>query len=243
MAKDNPKKQAAAANGVKKRPAFTFASIKSEMIEVIVGSSKQKYCIHKDILCASSPVFQRRCNREAKGTKALHIELLDSNPTHFDVYVEWLYFDQLFTVETENNYKGMNWDIFLSVYLLGYKLQDQKFKDACVDIAFNNPTDRELLKLTSQTKAMYKELPPSDQYRRLFVEFWAYSANENWFAPANAKHLRDAPMEFFRDVAKASIRITDGCAGSFGVRYFDQFKPKRSDFCDESKDTTNENKV
>ncbi|KKY17596.1 putative btb poz domain containing protein [Diplodia seriata] len=235
-----PTAKRAPANGVKKRSALTFTTFKSGIIEVVVGQNQQKYDIHKDLLCSSSPFFRKACNgnREARERR---VELPAETPAYFDVYVQWLYSDQLLLKheDEKNDNPKVDSDLFLGVYLLGNKLLDRKFKEACVDIAFqsfdldNYPQD--WVMSVDHAKTLYSALPSSDPYRRLYVKLWAYWSLPSWFDPEDNADAREAPMEFFRNVAKSitelAIKYTDhdkfaGC------------KPKRSEFYEESKDTT-----
>ncbi|KAL1642370.1 hypothetical protein SLS58_005444 [Diplodia intermedia] len=214
------------ANGVKKRSALTSTTFKSGIIEIVVGKKQQKYDIHKDLLCSSSPFFRKACNGNWKEARERRVELPEDTPECFDVYVQWLYSDQLFLKheDEENDYEKIDWDLFLGVYLLGDKLLDRKFKEACVDIAFQS-IDHEIA--ADHAKTLYNALPPSDPYRRLYVRFWAYWAKPYWFDPEDNADATDAPLEFFRDVAKATTELFIDCNDH---DKFKKYKPERCEF-------------
>ncbi|OMP88204.1 hypothetical protein BK809_0002961 [Diplodia seriata] len=234
-----PAAKKAPANGVKKRSALTSTTFKSGIIEVVVGKSQQKYDIHKDLLCSSSPFFRKACNGNWKEARERRVELPEDTPECFDVYVQWLYSDQLLVKHKDK--EEVDSDLFLGVYLLGNKLLDRKFKEACVDIAFqsfdldNYPQD--WIISADHAKTLYSALPSSDPYRRLYVRFWAYWAEPSWFDPEDNADAREAPLEFFRDVAKGATELYTDCND---YNKFRRYKPKRWDFYEESEDTTTE---
>ncbi|KAL1622851.1 hypothetical protein SLS54_004871 [Diplodia seriata] len=242
MTKDScPTAKKAPANGVKKRSALTPTTFKSGIIEVVVGKNQQKYDIHKDILCSCSPFFRKACNGNWKEAREHRVELPEDTPEYFDVYVQWLYSGQLLLKHEveENDYQVVDWDLFLGVYLLGNKLLDRKFKEACVDIAFQSfdeERDPDAWHVrANHAGTLYSALPSSDPYRRLYVKFWAYCALSSWFDPEDNADAREAPMEFFRDVAKVTAELCFHCSD------YDKltgYQPKRSEFYEESKDTT-----
>ncbi|KAK0654592.1 hypothetical protein DIS24_g5050 [Lasiodiplodia hormozganensis] len=203
-----------------------MADLTSEIIQVDVGSGQRKYYIHKDILCASSPFFAKACNGNWKEARERRIELPEDEPECFDKYVQWLYFNELFVEERKNDCEALRWGDWLDAYLLGDKLLDQKFKDACFDIVYNQYENGGTLSPSDQAKLLYENLPESDPYLRLYVYVSAYWTTLDDFDPEVSADAANAPMEFFRDVAKALVQIRDMADSS----NLEATKLTRSDF-------------
>lgn len=92
----------------------------------------------------------------------------------------------------------------LLCFKLGDKLLDITFKNAVIDAMI------ESFKIhgqfpRSQAKYIYKALPESSAYRRLYLDVWAWVGGGAWYKPGG--DIDHAPRQFFVDLAKRQHEI------------------------------------
>ncbi len=68
---------------------FNFAS--SKVISVLVGPDKKAYTLHKDLLCAHSPFFQKCLESSFLEKKQDQVELPEDSPEVFEHFINWIY--------------------------------------------------------------------------------------------------------------------------------------------------------
>ncbi|GME35465.1 BTB/POZ domain containing protein [Neofusicoccum parvum] len=179
------------------------SSLKSKIISVAVGGQTEPFLIHQDILCASSPFFRNACNGGWKESEEGFVTLPSHSPETFEVYVQWLYFGNMFVEDQKDDYENLDWDIFIDAYILGDKLLDVDFRNALIDLAIRVEVHFDQIP-HNHAKAAYSGLPESDPYCRLYVDMHTWEIASSWYSDVNNKDATDAPMEFFRDVAKTA---------------------------------------
>jgi len=60
-------------------------------VDIYVGESKHRFHIHKELLCAKVPYFQKMFEGRFKEAVEQKADLPDDNPAAFSLFVEWLY--------------------------------------------------------------------------------------------------------------------------------------------------------
>ncbi|KAJ9603687.1 hypothetical protein H2200_011873 [Cladophialophora chaetospira] len=63
----------------------------SQLITILVGKDKARYCIHKDILVSASPFFSKCLASGMKETETNTIELPEENCRFFNAFSSWMY--------------------------------------------------------------------------------------------------------------------------------------------------------
>ena len=70
-------------------PSLNFAS--SKVITILVGPSKASYTLHKDLLCAHSPFFERCLSSGFLERQKDQVELPEDSPEVFEHLIDWVY--------------------------------------------------------------------------------------------------------------------------------------------------------
>ena len=70
-------------------PSLNFAS--SKVITILVGPSKASYTLHKDLLCAHSPFFERCLGTCFLERQKDQVELPEDSPEVFEHFINWVY--------------------------------------------------------------------------------------------------------------------------------------------------------
>lgn len=80
---------------------------KSHIIEVVVGSSKEKFYVHKDVICAASPFFRRCLENDMKEASTSTVYLPEDNPEAFQCILKWVYSKVIETPKARESYNSM----------------------------------------------------------------------------------------------------------------------------------------
>ncbi|THY33022.1 hypothetical protein D6D01_02392 [Aureobasidium pullulans] len=80
----------------------------SPMITVRVGPKRQKFCIHKGVLCSNSEYFTKALSGQFKEAKTNIIELDDINVMLFKILVAWLYTGKLTYESSDQDVSARN---------------------------------------------------------------------------------------------------------------------------------------
>ncbi|CAK1363184.1 unnamed protein product [Cercospora beticola] len=171
---------------------------------ITVGETKQHFYVHEPVLRAASRFFEAALDKEWLERQTRVVNLPESNPEAFTVYVNWLYFGRLFVDDEPSvppESKQM-FEILVRAYVLGDQLLDVAFKDAAVD-AFGQET----LKLYEGIRylpgaiprhLLYENSLPTAPLRRLVVRRLTMFQNAS-----NIKE--DEPSAFLHDVIQALV--------------------------------------
>src|SRR5256885_15260721 len=102
--------------------SLSFAS--SKVITVLVGPSKASYTIHKDLLCAHSPFFEK-CLKSSFLEKAKdQVELPEDAPEVFEHFINWIYREDVFELTSETAM-----ELAIRTYVFADKLCMPAFKN------------------------------------------------------------------------------------------------------------------
>ena len=72
-----------------------LSRLSGDSIKVLVGSNQELFTVHKNLICASSPFFERAMSGEWAESATQTIEMPDDEPGIFALYIYWLYYNKL----------------------------------------------------------------------------------------------------------------------------------------------------
>lgn len=135
--------------------------------------------MNEEKIRASSKFFDKALNAEWKEGRERTIELPESDPEAFNIYLHWLYSGKLFVKddnETATN-EGKAQRKLTRSYLIGDKLLDVDFKDAIIDaIAVESGVIRDgvrYIPAKDLRRLIYENTPPGATVRRLLIRMIA----------------------------------------------------------------------
>ena len=176
------------------------------MINVAVGTNGNTYPVHESLICASSDFFQTARKPEWSEGNPGVVDLSDEKPDIFEVYLHWLYFKTLSTVQDQPPTSNPEYLELAQCYVLGEKLLDVKFKnaviDAMIDVLVNQPEDDVFIPGPSTIKTIYEGTMEGSLVRTLLVDIWAARAGKS-----GKTDLDECPPEFAIDLAKEFLDL------------------------------------
>ena len=103
-------------------PSLNFAS--SKVITILVGPSKTSYTLHKDLLCANSPFFEKCLKSSFLEKQKDQVELPEDSPEVFEHFVNWIYREDVFEPTDEPSV-----ELAIHTYVFADKLCMPTFKN------------------------------------------------------------------------------------------------------------------
>lgn len=172
---------------------------------MFVGQDTEPFCIHQDLLTSSSRFFRNGCDGPWKEGEEGVFRLPDQQSELFEIYQQWLYTGAIFCAKDGDDNKGADGKMssketvrLRHLCIMGDYLQDHNLKNAVVDAMFDRTIEMKTFP-TGGAKDVYAELPTDCGFRRLLVDFWAYSHEESSME-YEAGDVVDAPTAFWKDI-------------------------------------------
>jgi BTB/POZ domain len=138
------------------------------MIDIYVGASKRHWSLHRNILCHHSSYFERECIDADTATRGSTIELLDEDPTAFELLVKWLYqgkIDDVSTLPVEKKWDHA--DACQKLYILCGRLEMAELKNLAIDQFRKGCNEAGLVPGPEEMIPIYEKTPPSSPFRKL----------------------------------------------------------------------------
>jgi len=137
------------------------------MVDIYVGASKRHWSLHRNLLCHHSTFFQDQFGVEhnKKGGK---LELLDDDPSAFELLVKWLYQGKIDDVSSMP--MDRKWDYADScqkLYVLCNKINLPQLKNFAIDQFRKGCNEAGLVPGPEEMKPIYDSTPPASPFRRL----------------------------------------------------------------------------
>ena len=150
------------------------------------GNLQKKWTVPKTFLTKTSEFFQKCCNGEWKEASTRTVELPETDPDEFAIYLQWLYTGDL--VANEDNrlqdLKTEDWEariegartIFPALIALGIladMLMDPAFENAIVDEIIMAENAISHCPSSTSSKTLYDNVSGRSNIKRLIVDFYA----------------------------------------------------------------------
>jgi len=176
------------------------------MITVKVGNNGTTFPVHESVVCDSSAFFKFAMKPEWTSATSRIVDLTDEDPDVFEIYLHWLYFKTLSTIQGRPPSADMEYIELAQCYVLGEKLLDVKFKnaimDALVEVLENEQKGTCILPGSWAIETIYEGTTEGSPARILLVAMWIGRA-----APSCKVTLNKCHPEFIIDLAKGFLEL------------------------------------
>lgn len=187
---------------------------------MLVGDEEQKFLVHKDIICNKSDFFRAAVTGPWKEGKTGVVRLPEVLPAVFEVYVGWLYTDQVDVatlLQADGNkrtrdseelsdaeHRGVI-DALISSFALGTMLQDVRLRNSIIDeyISFAEAVQR--VANPCNIEMLCDAIPDDSTLMKLCVDYAAVDMAKTIFA----KEVHVWPVPFVIQIALAAVRDCD----------------------------------
>lgn len=195
------------------QPSFAFV--------LIVSETQQTFTVAKQFLTKSSGFFRKTCNGDWKENQTKKIELPDTTPKIFSIYLQWLYTGELIVSDDDfpppsdkdasQRTAIQQYDEIIDVYIFADSILDLDFQNRAMDYALLIDYKTNFTPGTQNHIQMVMEgTMPGCPLRRYLVDSLCTSATSHWLI----QHGPTMPVEFLTEAvaAFATIRDTGGAA-------------------------------
>jgi hypothetical protein len=180
--------------------------------------------VHETLICASSPFCDRAVHGLWKESQSHSIRLDDVDASTFAIYVSWLYRAELpVRIDAPGLEGNAEYLAVARAYVLGDRLRDVAFCDACVDAmivkAQTKATDGLVWHPVGPVIAyIYNNTMPNSKARKLLVDIYTVSGHSEWLVKWADKDT-DLPSDFLFDL---TVALMDAKRASHIKRLFEQ---------------------
>lgn len=143
-----------------KRVKYTF----SDDIEVLVGGQKERFVVHRDILCARSPFFNSACSERWRKS-GQSIKLPEDDPDVFNTYL-------LYAYRQPSASEDVEYIRYINTYILADKLGDLAAANDIMDDMIHHGEKTNTNPVGESSKIVFERTPDSSPLRRLMVDLY-----------------------------------------------------------------------
>ncbi|KAF2817019.1 uncharacterized protein BDZ99DRAFT_456819 [Mytilinidion resinicola] len=197
-------------------PATTFAELLSgPLVDIYVGPSKRHWALHRNLLCHHSEQLAAELlpSNDAKKKTPDKLELLDDDPSGFELLVKWLYQGKLDDVSDMADPNRMyDYAVYChKLYLLCERFDMPQLKNIAMDQYRKGLSEAELVPDADEINEIYRKSSPGSPFRRLMTKIAARQIMD----PASEKDAEsyracfDGTPDFAIDLVNA-IRLGTG---------------------------------
>ena len=176
----------------------------SKNIRVLVGSDKQEYLVHKNLITRRSPFFASACGERWNDLGKFNaIELPKDDVQAFSIFLECVYRDQVVTEEIEGEQE--KFEVLVRTYCLADKLGDLTSANLVIDEILRY-SDKELVVPEGDSLSYaFNNSPEDSPLCRLIVDYYMHEAG------------------------KQSVDRSSGITQDFLLAFFKRFQEVKSD--------------
>ncbi|KAI9883636.1 MAG: hypothetical protein M1823_004601 [Watsoniomyces obsoletus] len=187
-------------------------------VDVLVGSQEKRFTVHDALLREHSRFFQAALRGAFREAHEREVRLPDGDPEHFDLFLQWLYTQDLGHVrDAVEKINGGSYDIdrhfellFHLYFSIGDALQVRALKNAIVDQTIHLVEHSSFVPCSQQVKQVFERTSPSNHLRRLIVDIHLWDVEKSFLE----EHESWFDREFWRDMAFAGIAFRERPTGT-----------------------------
>lgn len=138
----------------------------------------QTFSVHKEIVCHYSDYFRAACKGEFLEARSGKVKLPEDRAEIFDLFVQWVYSQNLGQVLAEVALSP--WTTLIELYVLADKLQVSTLKNAIVDrmlckahVALRKARGRDKFPSNADITLAYENTPPTSPLPKFLSELFA----------------------------------------------------------------------
>ena len=140
------------------------------MVDIYVGESKRHWSLHRNLLAHHSSYFETQFPDDGKAAKkgGGKLDLLDTDPTAFELLVKWLYQGQIEDVSAMPMEKKWDYaEACQKLYILCDKITLPTLKNFAIDQFRKGCNEAGLVPGPEEMKPIYEKTPASSPFRKL----------------------------------------------------------------------------
>ena len=146
---------------------------------MLVGPDREKFSLHKDLVCGVSKYFQTAFNIKSERGVEPTITLEDVDVTHFKTFADWLYDEDSLEFVLSSHGEEDHFGKILALFQLGERFGSTTLKQLLVDrIVSYIKTAREVHLDFSKVNELYSKTKAGSGIRRLMVDYIAWEADD-----------------------------------------------------------------
>ena len=188
-------------------------------VTLLVGESEEPLLVHKDVLCAASPVFESACKIEWEKAEDRVIRLKEYDPRIVEILVTWMYNDEIYFpsdlaiwIEEQGDCKYTRSDALALLTIMAENFQMPRLLNDIVDsflrLATDFPPDSVHLRSVDQ---VYRNTSSTltDGVRKALIQILGFSRNNETFLDQLNNQEQGLHRDLYKDLILASLTYSE----------------------------------
>ncbi|KAJ9659781.1 hypothetical protein H2201_007217 [Coniosporium apollinis] len=162
--------------------------------EVLIGPSKTRFLVHRELLTFHSPFFAAALNGTFAEGLSQSVTLPEERVDTFELFVFWLYtqnLDEVFIKDGKPTYF-----LLLDLYSTADRLSVEKLRNQVVDKVAELAEEKNSVPTPSDTYILYESIRDNAPMRQLILDLFAFKKTDNLLE----NHPHDWHPRFLRDL-------------------------------------------
>lgn len=167
-----------------------------DTITLLVGDKRQRFVVHRELLCAKSKFFSDTCSASWNPGAECLAELPTATPEEFQLYTEWIYSSGI-CVDTLADTPMKRQVVLMEMYIIGGFFDDRELRNAAMECLIINLSQCNGLPTAKCVAKIYETTPASSPLRRFLMKWFTCRASRADLK----KNISDFPSEFVGELA------------------------------------------
>lgn len=186
-------------------------------MKLVVGSSKVKFSVHKEMLCGVSSFFKSALNGSFREGREQTITLPEDDPDIFDLFVQWLYTKNYEIQGSDGRLDQTFYTEAVQLYCLADKYDVSTLRSHIHQAFDGKMMQRASPPTREDAAALYDGTNPGAPLRSYLLGWWMYRTKLDYFLEEEVQTwLSDQPeitLDLFR-VTCSLLKVHLGPDGS-----------------------------
>ena len=144
-----------------------------ETVTLIIGTTKERYVLHKDLLCFYSDFFRAAFNSSFKEATEREIELPDTEIEVFEAFQVWLYTQDLPQNEALPTSVYLEWPLLIKLWVFGDRYQIPLLQNNAID-AITDKANKDNTVPIFWINLTYENTVPGSRLRKAITDIMVY---------------------------------------------------------------------
>ena len=166
----------------------------------MVGSSKVKFSVHKEMLCGVSSFFRSAFTGSFREGRQQVMELPEDDPNIFELLVQWLYTDKYDLQQSDGPGDSFNYSEGIQLYCLAEKYDLSALKHKIYRAFYRETNETKMPPACSDTSYLYENTSAGSPLRQLYAEWWMSHVNLESFEKADIQKWLSGQPDLTHDL-------------------------------------------
>ena len=179
------------------------------MVYILVGPDKERYIIHRDLICNVAPYFRAVFEGQfaESSTQTLELSCEHENRRMFEAFLQWAYSGKV--LRDGEDTSVVSWGTLVDLYIFGSMRDIPLLQNCAIDLIINKHIADQNRTPVAQIRKIWENSGEESHLRRLIIDMSACKGDlANWFCYPDNYDL--FCMDFMFQLATKLFQFKEG---------------------------------